>query len=159
MSQPLPGVLVPALSGGLAIVDMLTGRIPTANNDRIQSPLLRGFAVLHIDIILGNLAVNSAIVCDFSGHFLLVVSVRPWCCTYGICGAVPNFTYICYTKTEQVKQRKVENKLSMCYTFNILSYCVRSSFILHYNSACKDRKIDFHFVYCNSLCALCAKQC
>lgn len=51
------------LSGVLAIVDMLTGRIPTANNDRIQSPLLRGFAVLHSDIILGSVAVNSAVVC------------------------------------------------------------------------------------------------
>ncbi len=68
VSQPLSEVLIPGppgmweLSGVLAILDMLTGRTPTANNDRIQSPLPRGFAVLHVDIILGSLAANSAVV-------------------------------------------------------------------------------------------------
>lgn len=45
--QLLSEVLIPGppgmleLSGVLAVADMLTGRIPAANNDRIQSPPLR----------------------------------------------------------------------------------------------------------------------
>lgn len=54
------------LSGVLAIVDVLTGMIPTANTDRV-SPMLRGFALLHTDIILGSLAI--ILVLLVNGHF------------------------------------------------------------------------------------------
>lgn len=39
------------------------GKGSLANNDRVGSPLQRRCAVLHRDIILGGLAVNSAVVC------------------------------------------------------------------------------------------------
>lgn len=60
LSQPLSEVLIPGppgmweLSGVLAIVDVLAGMIPTANTDRV-SPILRGFAQVHNDVIFGKL--------------------------------------------------------------------------------------------------------
>lgn len=58
------------LSEVLAVVDVLPGRIPTAN-DRVQ----REFAVLYTDITLGSLALNSA-VCFLSLFWApLVLSV------------------------------------------------------------------------------------
>lgn len=68
VSQPLSEVLIPGPPGDVravrvsAVVDTPTCRILTANNDRIRSPLLRGFAALHRDIIWGSVAVYSAVI-------------------------------------------------------------------------------------------------
>lgn len=66
------------LSGALAIADVLTGRIPAANNDRIQSLPLRNL-LFYTQIILGSLALNSAAVrllwLFFSGYRSLLLSI------------------------------------------------------------------------------------
>lgn len=103
------------------------GQIATANNDRIQSPLLRGFAVLHIDIILGSLAVDSAVVCLLFSGPCADIELSPTCSDLNL---LPDLSIWQKAKKNYALKELwtfFKNTLTL-YTlsaFIILSYCVR----------------------------------